>query len=95
MAKTYNTTSHLMDNNVYIFLHIKLVTSLSTVDLTPNFSESNDIYRYYKWYKLRNVNANSNGVVRIIIQTFYKNSSYTIIQPLAKLSCLQVDLMMY
>ena len=50
MAKTYNTTSHLMDNNVYIFLHIKLVTSLSTVDLTPNFSESNDIYRYYKWY---------------------------------------------
>ena len=33
-----------MDNNVYIFLHINLVTSLSTNDLTPNFSESNYIY---------------------------------------------------
>ena len=30
-----------MDNNVYIFLHIILVTSLSTVDLTPDFSECN------------------------------------------------------
>ena len=29
-----------MDNNVFIFLHITLVTSLSTDDLTPNFSES-------------------------------------------------------
>ena len=30
-----------MDNNVYIFLCITLVTSLSTADLTPNFSEYN------------------------------------------------------
>ena len=35
-----------------IFLHITLITSLSTVDLTPNFSESNYIYPYHKWYKL-------------------------------------------
>ena len=81
-------TTSIMDNNVYIFLHITLVTSLSTVDLTPNFSESNYIYPYYKWYKLCSDNTNSYGVLRIIIQTFDKNSCYTIIQPLAKFSCL-------
>ena len=30
-----------MDDNVHIFLHVTLVTSLSTADLTPNLSESN------------------------------------------------------
>ena len=52
-----------MDNrytyNGYLFLHITLVTSLSTVDLTPNFSESNYIYPYYKWYKLYSDSNNS------------------------------------
>ena len=43
-----------MDNNVYIFLRITLVTSLYIADLTPNFSESNYIYPNYKWYKLFN-----------------------------------------
>ena len=51
-GKTYSPTNHIMDNNVYIFLHISLVTALSTVDLTSNFSESNYNYPYYKWYKL-------------------------------------------
>ena len=37
-CKTRNTTNHIMDNNVYIFLHIILVTFLSMVYLTPNFS---------------------------------------------------------
>ena len=46
-GKIHNSSNH-MDNNVYIFLHITLVTSLSTADLTPNFSESNNIYPYYK-----------------------------------------------
>ena len=50
-GKTHNPTNHIMDNNVYIFLHITLVTPLSTADLTPDFSESNYIYPYYKWYK--------------------------------------------
>ena len=47
-GKTYSPTNHIMDNNVYIFLHISLVTALSTVDLTSNFSESNYNYPYYK-----------------------------------------------
>ena len=34
-ARTYNPTNHIIDNNVYIFLHITFVTSLSTVDLRP------------------------------------------------------------
>ena len=67
-----------MDNNLYIFLH------LSTVDLAPNFSESNYIYHYYKWYKL----SSDNSVLRIIVQTFDKNSCYIIIQPLAKFNYL-------
>ena len=83
-GKTYNPTNHIMDNNVYIFLHITLVTSLSTADLTPNFSESNYIYPYYKWYNLCSNSTNSLAVLRIIIQTLDKNSCYTIIQPLAK-----------
>ena len=33
-----------MDNILCMFLHITLVTSLSTVDLTPNFTESNYIF---------------------------------------------------
>ena len=45
---TLLTTSWI---TMYIFLHITLVTSLSTADLTPDFSESNYIYPYYKWYK--------------------------------------------
>ena len=36
-----NPTNHIMDNSVYIFLRITLITSLSTVDLTTNSSESN------------------------------------------------------
>ena len=55
-AKTYNPTNHIMDNNVYIFLHITLVVSLSTVNLNPNFSES--IY-IYKCCKLCNDSTNS------------------------------------
>ena len=78
--KTYNPSNHIMYNNVHIFLHITLVTSLSTVDLTPNFSESNYIYPCYKWYKLCNDSTNSYAFLRII-QAFDKNSRYTIIQP--------------
>ena len=51
-GKTHDPVNHIMGNNVYTFLHITLVTSLSIVDLTPNFSESNYIYPNYKWYKL-------------------------------------------
>ena len=43
-GKTHEPINHIMDNNVYTFLHITLVTSLSIADLTPNFSESNYIY---------------------------------------------------
>ena len=87
LAKTYNPTNHIMHNNVCMFLlRITLVTSLSTADLTPNFWESNYINLYYKWYKLCIDSTNSYAVLRIIIQTFDKNSCYTIIQPLAKLS---------
>ena len=42
-----------MDNNVYIFSGITLVTILlSTADFTPNFSEFDYIYPYNKWYRL-------------------------------------------
>ena len=58
-----------MDNNLYIFLHITLVTSLSTVDLTRNFSESNYIYPFYWWYTLCSDSTNSYVVLRIIIKT--------------------------
>ena len=53
-GKTYNPTNYIMNKNAnaHIFLHIILVTSSSTVDLTPNFSKSNYIDSYYKWYKL-------------------------------------------
>ena len=74
-----------MDNNVYISLHITLVTSLFTADLTPNFSESNYIYPYYKWYNLCSDSTKSLAVLRIIIQTLDKNSCYTIIKSFAKL----------
>ena len=87
-GKIHNLTNHIMDNNVYILLHITLVTSLSTADLTLNFSESNYIYPYYKWYNLCSNSTNSLAVLRIIIQTLDKNSCYTIIQPLAKFNCL-------
>ena len=87
-GKTHDPTNHIMDNNAYIFLHITLVTSLSSVDLTPNFSESNYIYPSYKWYKFCSNSTNSYAGVRIIIQSFDKNSHYTIIQPLAKFNCL-------
>ena len=83
-----NPTNHIMDNNTYVFLHITLVISLSTVDLSPNFSESNYIYPYYKWYKLCSDSTNSYAVLRISIQTFDKNSCYTIIQSLLKFDCL-------
>ena len=66
--------------------HITLVTSLSTVDLAPNFSESNYIYPYYKQYKLCSDSTNSYGVLKIIIQTFDENPRCTIIQLLAKFS---------
>ena len=46
LTKSWITTMH-----IYIFLHITLVTSLSTVD-SPNISESNFIYRYKGWYTL-------------------------------------------
>ena len=39
-----------MDKNIYIFLHITLVT-LFAADLTPTFSESNYIYPYYEGCK--------------------------------------------
>ena len=67
MISLAKLANHIMDNNVYIPLHITLVTSLSTVDLTPNFSESNYIYPYYKWYKLCSDCTNSYVVLRIII----------------------------
>ena len=88
-GKIHNSSNH-MDNNVYIFLHITLVTSLSTADLTPNFLESYLplIYPYYKWYNLYNDSTNSLALRRIIIQALDKNSCYTIIQPLAKFNCL-------
>ena len=60
-----------------MFLHISLVTSLSTADLTPNFAESNYIYPYHKWYDLCSDSTNSLAVPRIIIQTLDKNSCYT------------------
>ena len=50
--KTHNPTNLITDNNVYIFLHITLVISLSIADLTHNFAESTYIYPYYKWSKL-------------------------------------------
>ena len=43
-----NLTNHIMDKNVEIFVHVTLVTPLSTADLTPDFSESNYIYPYHK-----------------------------------------------
>ena len=42
-GKIHNPTNHIMNNNVYIFLHITLVTLLSTADLTPNFPTTSDI----------------------------------------------------
>ena len=68
-GKISNPTNHIMDNNVHIFLHITCVTSLSTAVLTPNFSESNYIYPYYRWYNLESDSTNSLAVLRIIIQT--------------------------
>ena len=82
-AKIHNPTHHIMNNNVYIFFHISLVTSSSTADLTPNY-----IYPYYKWYNLCSDSTSSLAVLSIIIQTLDKNSCYTIIQPLAKFNCL-------
>ena len=76
------------------FCIITLVTS-SIANLASNFSESNYIYPYYKWYKLCSDSTNSLAVLRIIIQTLDKNLCYTIIQPLAKFNCLYVALMMY
>ena len=70
--KIHNPTNHILDNYVCIFLHINLVTSLSTVDLTPNFSESNYIYPYYKWYNLCSDSTNSLAVLKIIIQILDK-----------------------
>ena len=63
-----------MDNNVYIFLHITLVTSLSTADLTPTFSEPNYIYTCQKWYELCSDSTDSWAVPRIIFQILDKNS---------------------
>ena len=87
-GKTHDPTNHIMDNNAYIFLHITLVTSLSSVDLTPNFSESNYIYPYYKWHKLCSHSTSSYAVLRIIIQTFDKHYYPTFTQPLRKFNCL-------
>ena len=73
---------------MHIFLHFTLVASLSTADLTDNFSKSNYTYPYYK---LCSVSTNSFVVVRIIIQTLDTNSCYNIIiQPLGKFSCLEL-----
>ena len=55
-----------MDNNVYVLLGITLVTSLSTVGITPNFSEFNYIYPYYKWYMLGSDSTNKYAVLRTI-----------------------------
>ena len=62
----------IMDNNIYIFLHVTLVTSLPTADVIPNLSDSNYIYPYYKWYKLCSNSTNSYAVLGIIIQTYPK-----------------------
>ena len=58
---------------IHIFTYRAPVTSLSTVDLTPNFPKSNYIYPYYKWYKLRSDITKRYSVLRIIIQTFDEN----------------------
>ena len=79
LGKTLCSTNHIMVNNLYIFLHITLVTSLSNVNLTPNFLECNYVYLYYKCYKLYNDSTNSYAVLRTIIQTLDKISCYTII----------------
>ena len=71
-GKTYNSTNHIMFNNLYIFLHITFATSLSNVNLTPNFSECNYVYPYCKCYKLYNDSTNSYAVLRTIIQTLDK-----------------------
>ena len=68
-GKANNPTKDIMDNNVHIFLYFTLVTSLSTADLTPDFSESSRIYPYYKFYKLCSNTTNSSAVLRIIIKT--------------------------
>ena len=54
-----NPTNHIIVNKyIYLYLHITLVTSLSTSELTSNFSESN--YNYInKWYKLCSNSTNS------------------------------------
>ena len=76
---------------IHTFLHFTLVTSLSTADLTDNFSKSNYTYPCYKLYKLCSGSTNSFVVVRIIIQTLDTNSCYnSIIQPLGKFSCLEL-----
>ena len=67
-VKTHNPSNLIMDNNIYIFLHITLVAS-PTADLTPNFLESNCIYPYCKWHMLCSNSINSYAVLRIIIQT--------------------------
>ena len=87
-GKTHNPTNHIMDNNIYKFLHITLVKSLSSANSTSNLSESNYIYPYYKWYNLCSSITNSLAVLRIIIQALDKNSCYTVIQPLGKCNCL-------
>ena len=95
LAKFITLFTNIMDNNVYIFLHITLVTVLSTADLSLNFSESNYIYLYYKCYNLCSHSTNSLGVLRIIIQTLHKNSCYIIIQPLAKFNCKHISCWVY
>ena len=66
-CKTDNPTNHIMGDNVCTFLLVTLVTSLSTDDLTPNFSQSNCIYPYYNGYKLCSDSTNIYAFLRTII----------------------------
>ena len=56
---SHNPSNSIMGNSVYIFLHITLDKSISTADLSPNFSECNYIYLNCKWYMFCSDSPNS------------------------------------
>ena len=82
-----------MDNNIYIFLHITLVTSLSTADWMALISQDLIIFTPTTiGISYVAMAPTVTLLLRIIIQTLDNNSCYTIIQPLVKqklpISCL-------
>ena len=58
LAKLITRTTSWITMYTY-FLHTTLVTLLCNADFSPNFSEFNYIYPYYKWYMLCGDNTNS------------------------------------